>query len=270
VEVATVVVLFVLISRLIRASEFGEWQQAVWGASFLSSSLLFFVLPLIPLFLAGRNVGRYGLASRDLKYHTGVGLKLGGILLPATVLFPVLALLNTDPMEWPGACLLAAGFAGVGFLALGAIAKRDSHEPEPMSASGLLFYAGFLLAGIAAGAAIHSFSELLARVLHVLVFVALLEEFFFRGYIQGRLNETFNRPYSLFQVRFGPGLIASALLFGLFHPIMSPLSTTPWPWALWTAVMGLVLGLVREKTGAVLATTIAHGMILLPMVFFGS
>jgi membrane protease YdiL (CAAX protease family) len=34
--------------------------------------------------------------------------------------------------------------------------------------------------------------------------------------------------------------------------------------------MGLVLGLVREKTGAVLATTIAHGMILLPMVFFGS
>ena len=268
-EVAAVVGLFFLFSRLLRATDFGVWQQSVWGSPVVSNCLLFFVLPLIPLLIASRNVGHYGLVSTNLDYHARLGLKLGGILLLATFLFPALALFDTGPMEWFGASVLASGFAAAGIIALGAIAKRASYEPASMSASSLLFYVGLLIAGVAAGAAAHSFSELLARVIHVLVFVALLEEFFFRGYIQGRLNDAFERPYSLFQTRFGPGLFTSALLFGLFHPIMSP-TGTPWPWAMWTAVMGLVFGLVREKTGAVFATAIAHGLILLPMVFFGS
>lgn len=267
-EVALVVALFAVLALWLKANELGDWQKALWGSSFLSNSLLLFILPLLTLLLTGRNAGCYGLAAKHLKYHARIGLRLAGILLPATLLFPAVTVLGTDPMEWFGASILGAGFAGAGLIALKAISRRASREPEPMSSSRVLLYAGLLLVGMAVGVIIHRGSEVLARVLFVLVFVGLLEEFFFRGYLQGRLNDVFDRPFSVLSFRFGPGLVVSALVFGLFHPIMSP-SGTPWPWALWTTVIGLVFGLVREKTGAILATALAHGIFLLPMVFFG-
>ncbi len=109
---------------------------------------------------------------------------------------------------------------------------------------------------------------MITRIIIALIFVAFLEEFFFRGYVQTRLNEVFGRPYSLFNVNYGAGLISAALMFGLFHPLTVP-NETPWAWALWTATGGLILGFLREKSGAVVTPALVHGAILVPSVLFG-
>ena len=54
------------------------------------------------------------------------------------------------------------------------------------------------------------------------------------------------------------------------HPLTALGETTPWAWGLWTATFGLILGYLREKTGAVVTPTIVHGVMLVPGVLFGT
>ena len=124
-----------------------------------------------------------------------------------------------------------------------------------------------LALGMLACFAFNLFSTLLASVVQKLIFVGFLEELFFRGYLQSRLNDAFGRPYELAGVAFGAGLIVSAAIFGLAHPLTSP-AGFPWPWALWTGAGGLLFGFLREKTGSAVAPAIAHGLWVLPTVFF--
>lgn len=115
----------------------------------------------------------------------------------------------------------------------------------------------------------HPLSQLATRIVAVLIFVAFLEEFFFRGYVQSRLNDCFGKPFRFQNVEFGAGLLLAAAVFGLFHPL-TVADESPWAWALWTGAGGLIFGFVREKSGAVVAPTILHGAILLPGVLFGT
>ena len=73
--------------------------------------------------------------------------------------------------------------------------------------------------------------------------------------------------YEFAGVAFGAGLFVSAAIFGLAHPLTSPVGI-PWPWAVWTAAGGLLFGFLREKTGSALAPAIAHGLWVLPTAFF--
>jgi uncharacterized protein len=91
------------------------------------------------------------------------------------------------------------------------------------------------------------------------------EEFVFRGYYQSRLNQAFGRPFCLFGIQFGVGLFIASLLFGLLHAFNGydpaiGLASLDWGWALWTAVGGLFFGVIREKTGTLLAPGVAHGL----------
>ena len=91
------------------------------------------------------------------------------------------------------------------------------------------------------------------------------EEFVWRGYVQSRLNQAFGRPWTFFGVQCGPGLLIASLLFGLLHAFNTydPAAGQyhlAWGWALWTVFSGLLFGLIREKTGSLLACGIAHGL----------
>jgi membrane protease YdiL (CAAX protease family) len=97
------------------------------------------------------------------------------------------------------------------------------------------------------------------------VFSGFGEEFAYRGYFQSRLNQAFGRPLCLFGIQFGAGLIIASLLFGLWHAFNTydpaiGLSSLSWGWALWTSVAGLFFGVLREKTGSLVAPGIAHGL----------
>jgi uncharacterized protein len=91
------------------------------------------------------------------------------------------------------------------------------------------------------------------------------EEFVWRGYVQSRLNQAFGRPWQISGIPFGPGLVIASLLFGLTHAFntYNPAAGNnelAWGWALFTTLSGLMFGLLREKTGSLLAPGLAHGL----------
>lgn len=106
---------------------------------------------------------------------------------------------------------------------------------------------------------------ILSTVVWQFVFSGFGEEFVWRGYVQSRLNQAFGRPYHWFGIQFGPGLLIASLLFGLTHAFntFDPVAghyELAWGWALWTAFAGLFFGILREKTGSLVAPGIAHGL----------
>ena len=84
-------------------------------------------------------------------------------------------------------------------------------------------------------------------------FVAIPEEFFYRGYFQTRLNEVFPRKFVLFGIPFGHGLWIAALFFAFGHSVV----TVRW-WHFFTFFPGLAFGLLRERTGTVIAGALFH------------
>jgi membrane protease YdiL (CAAX protease family) len=41
-----------------------------------------------------------------------------------------------------------------------------------------------------------------------------------------------------------------------------------WPWALFTFVIGLTLGYIREKDGSIFSAILLHAALDMPLVFF--
>lgn len=86
-----------------------------------------------------------------------------------------------------------------------------------------------------------------------LFFVAIPEEFFYRGYFQTRLNEVFPRKFLVFGVPVGWGLVIASLFFAFGHSLV----VVRW-WHFATFFPGLLFGWLREKTGQPLAGALLH------------
>ena len=88
-------------------------------------------------------------------------------------------------------------------------------------------------------------------ILSVIV-VAPAEEYLFRGIIQGRLRETFSAPSAI---------IIASLLFGSLHfgNYVGSLSTVI-GWALLIAGVGVVFGVLYERTNTLTVPIIAHAV----------
>lgn len=85
--------------------------------------------------------------------------------------------------------------------------------------------------------------------------VALPEEVFFRGFMQGRFNELFTRRITLLGAAVGPGLFLAAALFALAHFLVIPR-----PIQLLVFFPGLLFGLLRERSGSVFTPMVAHAL----------
>ena len=86
-----------------------------------------------------------------------------------------------------------------------------------------------------------------------LVVVALPEELFFRGYLQGRLEDAWPPRWNLFGAKVGGAWIASAVLFGLGHYLVSFE-----PQGLARIFPGLVFGWMFARTRSILPGTLFH------------
>lgn len=84
--------------------------------------------------------------------------------------------------------------------------------------------------------------------------IGLPEEFFFRGYLQTQLNQSFGRPWQLLGARWGVGLPLAAALFALCHVPMGG------PGQLIVFFPGLLYGWLRERTDSVLVPTVYHAV----------
>lgn len=84
-------------------------------------------------------------------------------------------------------------------------------------------------------------------------FVAIPEEFFYRGYFQTRLNEVFPRRWMMMGARVGPGLLIACAFFAFGHSLV----TLRW-WHFATFFPGLLFGLLRERSGSTLPGALFH------------
>jgi len=186
-----------------------------------------------------------GLTAPKLKYQldiTAIGF------LPFFVLSALLSWI--DWRQWPGAALVA-GVTGVLIFWFARWAAKKPAWQGALPGGWLLLLPAVPAASKLAGVAVD--------LVFFYVLVAFGEEILFRGYIQSRLNSVFGRPWSLFGIRWGWGLVVAAVLFGLWHLGWQP-GGPQWPHALWTAFAGLLLGLVREKSESVVAPALLHGV----------
>jgi hypothetical protein len=85
--------------------------------------------------------------------------------------------------------------------------------------------------------------------------VALPEEVFFRGWLQGRLNQRLGRAWPIPGAMIGPGLFLSALVFALAHLLVKPE-----PIRLLVFFPALLFGYFREREGSVLVPILAHAL----------
>ncbi len=265
-EVALVLSFWILLRNFLRSSGFSDWQVPIFGAALLTSTLLLFVLPVLATLSVKANAFSTICNFNNWKRDFRIGGKAAAYILPATVLFPIVGLVGSEQEEWLGALILTAGFLVAGWFYVARSKGIADTGPAPENNKDLSVCIALLLAGLLICLLVSPFAPPLARVIRVLLFVGFLEEFFFRGYIQSRLNGYFGKSFRLKGVDFGYGLILTAVIFGLFHPV-TVMDGTPWPWALWTGALGLALGFIREKTGSVVSSAVLHGIIILPTVF---
>jgi len=85
------------------------------------------------------------------------------------------------------------------------------------------------------------------------IVIGLSEEFFFRGYLQTRLNAVFGRPYRFLGVSYGRGLFVAALLFGLCHVVSGDFGRIR------VAFFGLFAGWLWERSGTIAVPAAYHG-----------
>jgi len=82
--------------------------------------------------------------------------------------------------------------------------------------------------------------------------VAVPEEFFYRGYLQGRLREAYPQGRLFLGARLGPAFFFTAALFAIGHLSIFHV------WRLAVFFPGLVFGWLRERTGTVLGASLLH------------
>src|SRR5690606_1514339 len=81
-----------------------------------------------------------------------------------------------------------------------------------------------------------------------LFFVAIPEEFFYRGYLQTRLDEIWRPRWELWGAKLGPGWLLTCLLFAFGHSLVQ----FQW-WHFAIFFPSLVFGWMRARTGGVVA-----------------
>ncbi len=113
-------------------------------------------------------------------------------------------------------------------------------------------------------------AEMVGDALWYLVMVGFAEELFFRGYVQSRLNEVFTHEYSSllgFKCKWHQGTLITAIFyFGLPHMLtdINPfagsfgVSAQTVLIAASACFLGLIFGVMREKTGNILMPTVTH------------
>jgi len=113
----------------------------------------------------------------------------------------------------------------------------------------------------------------LSTIVFQVLFVGFGEELFFRGFLQSEWNRLLPRRFHIGRVRFGGGLIVTALLFGVVHwlndynPLLDHFELD-WSELAFTTLAGIILGFARELTGSLLTAVVIHvGADVYPALF---
>jgi uncharacterized protein len=268
---AEVAVMFALTHVSFRAvkqfTEVGRLEAAAKLNYTPGTVMILVTIALLPA--CRRSFATYGLIPCEPRRDVNLGLACGLLLAAGAALLYLLLPRVLMPLR-PSAPLLAGLISGAGFLgATGLVLMlKPDHAffRRPSWVFTLVLWAALLALPVGVGMAQgRSPAWLLASVGWLCIGAGLGEEVFYRGYLQSRLNVAFGLPWRVGSVRFGPGLVISALLFGLLHAL-NPVNYYEgcYDFAWWSSVAataaGVFYGLLREKTGNILAGAVCHGL----------
>jgi len=88
-----------------------------------------------------------------------------------------------------------------------------------------------------------------------LVVIAFPEEIFFRGYVQSRLDDLFEKRWSVLGTKIGWSIVLTSLIFAAGHVIIRP-----HPFRAFVFFPSLLFGWMRERSGSVTSSGIFHGI----------
>jgi len=239
-----------------------QWEKQHLGWSYIGA-LILVGIPALVMWLKRCNWAEYGVSLANWPTNLDIGIK-GYVVAFIPYVFGWLCApdLGLDPLRLGGVWV---AFTEAIALALMVWIMRR-HKPVQSGWRNLIVTFLLLCFPICVALAMRQLNAVVvSTVFWQFVFSGFGEEFLWRGYVQSRLNQAFGRPWHLFGIQFGAGLIIASLLFGLQHALNTykpavGFSSLAWGWALSTFVGGLMFGAIREKTGTLLAPGIAHGL----------
>jgi len=246
-----------------RSTGIVEWEKQNLGWSY--TGMAFFVgIPAAVIWLTRRNWAEYGVSLANWQTNLDIGLKAYLVqIIPLVLGLGGAWMLRLDTNKIGGGAFVAL-MEIIGLVILIWILNRQATVQS--GRRNIITILLLLLFPIGVALIMRSLSlVVVSTVVWQFIFSGFGEEFVWRGYAQSRLNQAFGRPFHLFGIQFGAGLIIASLLFGLLHAFNTfdpaiGLSSLAWGWALWTSLAGLTFGVIREKTGTLLAPSIAHGL----------
>jgi membrane protease YdiL (CAAX protease family) len=246
-----------------RSTRISQWEVQNLGWSY-TGMLWWVAVPALLIWLPRRNWTEYGVSLSNWPTNLDIGIKAFLVaLIPMVFGLGGAMQLGLDTNQVSGG-LFVAMTQVIGLALMVWILNRQ--KPVKSGRRNVISILLLLLLPILVALAMGRLSlVIVSTVVWQFVLSGFGEEFAFRGYFQSRLNQAFGRPVRLFGIQFGAGLIIASLLFGLWHadntyvPAIG-LRSLAWGWGLWTFAAALFFGVIREKTGTLVAPGIAHGL----------
>lgn len=245
-----------------------DLEIALYGWSF-TGSLIFVLIPALMIRLTGHSFKKFGLTAENWTTHlnTGMTAYLVLMMMPWGIGFGFLTLKGI-PLHTGIASLVMISTYSLAALTMLLLMQRQNLKSAIDIVQGrhnLMLLTILLLTPIISGLYLGRVTlTLVVTVIWQFFCSGFGEEFVWRGYVQTRLNQGFGRPWKIMGARFGPGLLLASLLFGLTHALNTyqrgqGWTGLSWWWAVEATAAGLFFGILREKTGSILASGIAHG-----------
>jgi membrane protease YdiL (CAAX protease family) len=273
-SIIEVVIVFILMKFF--SIWFDTWLKGIgvhYGWRDLCFGLQAIVIPLAIIWLSKRNWSAYGLGRANFRYLIHYGFIGAMIMMLAGLCFGFLRSQQIDPKGREGSLIMSA----VALIMIGVLffASRRSNQNndsdnrhQPRVIYKLIILIGMVLCPVVVAILRKCLTfEIVAWDLYYLFMVGFGEEIKYRGYFQSRVNEEYGRLWEVFGIRFGPGLIIVSVLFGFshmgqfgsFNPFEGQFDISPWM-GLQAFFGSLFYGLIREKSGSVIPSSIAHGV----------
>ena len=228
--------------------------------------ILTIALPLGLIYLFNKERGEFGIYFQKFSDSFKLSLRAYALGGPAGITFLLIGVLGWGIKDWPGSVTLSVVYLAVFYFIPKITKNLPTRDPLTQPNKRLMGFSFLSLFTVIISYFTYEQIPLLSKILYYIFIVGLGEELLFRGYFQSSFNRYFGKTFELGGVKFGWGLILSSLLFGMMHSLV--MIPPIWPWALFTFVLGLTLGFIREKDGSILSAVLLHAMLDMPLVFF--
>jgi len=224
------------------------------------------LLPLVLVHLLFKDKSDFGIYFPKFSDSFKLSIRAYAIGGPAGMTFLLIGILGWGFQDWLGSLTLSIVYLLVFYFIPKVTRKLPTRDNIITPNNGITAFSILSILTVISAYFTYEYVPVISKILYYIFIVGLGEKLLFRGYLQSSFNRYFGKSFNIGKVKFGWGLFLSALLFGLMHAlvVVPPL----WPWALFTFVLGLTLGFIREKDGSILSAVLLHAMFDVPLVFF--